>query len=242
MRARTMVLALIAGALAGCGSLNEYKIDSRNHRLARRAWNCMKHVYADVDYPYDFGLGFQEGYFDVASGGNGCPPLLPPKRYWTANLANPLGHRRTHAWFEGYKYGALVAEQDGVGVWLTMPSGRPEPPPPVDISSMLPAKKDEGKSTVPGRGAESSEREEDTAPLTVPPTPEPTPPTPAPPTPGPADKPAPPAPKPAEKKLVVKPKPAAPPSKAATTKPSTKLPPRQMPVEIPPDIENGGRR
>lgn len=239
-------LAAMALLQSGCGALNEYKIDSRNHLLARRAWNCLEDVYRDVEYPYDFGRGFRAGYFNVAGGGNGCPPVLPPRKYWTVNLVNPLGHRRTHAWFEGFKYGAMVAEQDGVGVWITLPTGHPEPPPPIDIAEMLEAAKQATKTPAiepsdEGRGPAEAPAAEETkaAPKSEPP----------PPAAKGTDSPraAPSAPEASTEPKAAIPQADAPREKAAKGKAgkgeATKAPPdapvREIPVEIPDEPGNG---
>lgn len=128
MKLRSLLLSGLALlAASGCAELQEDKIDNRNKWLARRAWESLEVCYQDFDYTDDFGRGFRKGYFDVANGGTGCPPIIPPQRYWSVKYASPRGHQRTHAWFEGYRYGAVVAEQDGVGIWITLPVSRPAP-------------------------------------------------------------------------------------------------------------------
>jgi hypothetical protein len=167
MLQRWLILALLGVvAVSGCADLREYKINQRNKYLAKRAWDCNAPLYHEVEYPEDFARGFEKGYYDVACGGNGCTPALPPRRYWTVTYASPVGHRRTHAWFEGYKYGAAVAEQDGIGVYITVPTGHPAPPPPIDLKAIMAETSD--KSAAPAPAGE---------------TPAPTPPKPAPPAP-----------------------------------------------------------
>lgn len=145
-------------ALAGCAELQEDKIDGRNRYLARRAWEQLQVVYKDFDYTDDFGRGFKQGYFDVASGGNGCPPMLPPKHYWSVKYASPKGHQRTHAFFEGYRYGAIVAEQDGVGIWISLPTSRP------GLPQQAPFRPDEGPTPLVAEEGSGNELQEIPAP------------------------------------------------------------------------------
>lgn len=246
-----MATASAVFALAGCTNLNEFKIDQRNHALARRAWNCVKDVYRDIEFPSDFAAGFKQAYVDVASGGNGCPPVLPPRSYWTVDYASPEGHRRTQTWFEGYKYGATVAEQDGIGVWITLPTGHPQPGPPIDLTPILDLEKQEEKkaSEKPKPAPVEPPKPEKSGPKVEKPSPEERPSPPA----KPAEPPAKQTPAPEVKKAAppkdvkkaappaVEQKPEKPETAKKASKPASKkkssLPgvPKEMPVEIPDD-------
>lgn len=118
-------LAICAGSLAGCSSLQEskqeYLIDYRNRRLTEEAWRSMSHQYSNM-YMVDFERGWKQGYYDVASGGSGCAPAIPPSRYWHLRYQNACGHQRVMSWFNGYREGALVAEQDGVAAYSAIPT------------------------------------------------------------------------------------------------------------------------
>lgn len=120
-----VLLALAGFSLTGCADLQELKINFRNRYLASEAWDALQETYGCMNYETDFGRGFRAGYYDVASGGNGCPPILPPERYWSARYMNTTGRARTEAWFSGFRYGAMVAEQDGVGIFIELPTSLP---------------------------------------------------------------------------------------------------------------------
>lgn len=115
-------VCLVAVLLSGCAELQEMKIDFRHRYLAKEAWESLQDCYGEMNYEADFGRGFREGYFDVANGGNGCPPPLPPQRYWSVRYMNTAGRERTEAWFQGFRYGAMVAEQDGIGQFMELPT------------------------------------------------------------------------------------------------------------------------
>lgn len=58
----------------------------------------------------DFEFGFQQAYIDVANGGNGALPAVPPPRYWAAPYRTTWGHNKARDWFSGYEAGASSAK------------------------------------------------------------------------------------------------------------------------------------
>lgn len=57
----------------------------------------------------DFRLGFEQAFVDVAQGGWGDVPALPPPKYWKNWARTPEGHQRTQMWFAGYAAGSAQA-------------------------------------------------------------------------------------------------------------------------------------
>jgi len=53
--------------------------------------------------------GYAQAFIDVANGGNGELPAVPPPRYWNAHFRSPKGEWRVERWFDGYRAGAAVA-------------------------------------------------------------------------------------------------------------------------------------
>jgi hypothetical protein len=53
-----------------------------------------------------YAAGFQEAFVDVARGGNGAVPAIPPPRYWTYRNRSAEGDQRAQTWFDGYAAGA----------------------------------------------------------------------------------------------------------------------------------------
>jgi hypothetical protein len=117
---------------SGCVTVKECcdqcMVDCRNRCLAEKAWWSCKSCYSDVDCPKDFGRGFKDGYVAVASGGGTCQPALPAERYWHFCYENPCGQEQQLAWFNGYTYGAIYAEQEGVGDWTRVVTAPTLPP------------------------------------------------------------------------------------------------------------------
>ncbi len=58
----------------------------------------------------DFRYGFQQAFLDIANGGSGALPAVPPPRYWTAPYRTTWGHNKALDWFEGYEAGASAAK------------------------------------------------------------------------------------------------------------------------------------
>lgn len=58
----------------------------------------------------DFQFGYQQAYIDIANGGSGALPAVPPSRYWAAPYRTTWGHHKARDWFIGYEAGATSAK------------------------------------------------------------------------------------------------------------------------------------
>lgn len=58
----------------------------------------------------DFEFGFQQAFIDIANGGSGALPTVPPPRYWSAPYRTSWGHDKARDWFAGYQAGANSAK------------------------------------------------------------------------------------------------------------------------------------
>lgn len=70
----------------------------------------------------DFELGFQQAFLDIANGGSGALPAIPPPRYWAAPYRTTWGHNKARDWFEGYQAGASSAKCDALQEAQTVPT------------------------------------------------------------------------------------------------------------------------
>lgn len=70
----------------------------------------------------DYREGFIQAYEDIAKGGNGVVPAVPPKRYWKSRYRSPQGRMDAYQWFAGYESGANMAFADGVAEYRAIPS------------------------------------------------------------------------------------------------------------------------
>lgn len=129
LRAGVVVAALIGlAATSGCSPIRGvrdqwaysnglYQTTSRMRIgwRAHQAWTKYSPQFLDEPCLGDFAAGFKQGYHDVANGEDGCPPPVPPRKYWSARFENPEGQSCIAAWFAGYPHGARAAFQDRAG-------------------------------------------------------------------------------------------------------------------------------
>lgn len=136
MRSRKLALLLMALAVIpslGCRSwyqirdtfyfcepIDEAILTYNCNRAAKAAWLTRESRFCDRECLDHFAAGFRAGYADVAMGGTGCPPPLPPRRYWGWRYQNAEGQKCVASWFDGYPAGARAAEEDGVANWTRM--------------------------------------------------------------------------------------------------------------------------
>lgn len=86
----------------------------RDNVWAKRAYNMRRANLPVSSYEKDFREGFIAGYRDTTNGGNGCPPALPPRVYWSWKYQTPEGQAKVDAWFRGFPHGSRAAEEDGL--------------------------------------------------------------------------------------------------------------------------------
>jgi hypothetical protein len=129
-----LVACVLVAASGGCSVLqgvrdyaqyndetDSFVVGWRNYVWANKAWHARKAYYAGEAQLHDFGEGFRAGYRDAAFGGNGCPPPLPPRKYWSWKYQTPEGQAKMAAWFSGYPHGARAAEEECAGNWRQIP-------------------------------------------------------------------------------------------------------------------------
>lgn len=125
-----------------CGDANEHHAHARHLRMACDAWRDVQQCNEGQPFSRDYAIGFKDGYTDyLDAGGNGEPPPLPPRTYWTEHYETPEGHQAIQDWFAGFRHGAAVARQSGCRHFATVPSSVPGcpypamesvPPPPTE--------------------------------------------------------------------------------------------------------------
>ena len=120
MKRITPLLLFSASVAVGCTQLEDSRIEARQRRMARAAYVTSPGACNGMPHSVDYAKGFEEGYYDVASGGDGCPPALPPEKYWWATYNSPVGQEHVKAWFQGFRDGAAAARADGVASYGTI--------------------------------------------------------------------------------------------------------------------------
>jgi hypothetical protein len=96
---------------------NDFVMGWRNSVWARQSWHAHKAEFLDEPQFYAFGEGYRAGYAAVASGGNGCPPPVAPRKFWNWRYQSAEGQAQVAAWFSGYPFGARAADLDGAGLY-----------------------------------------------------------------------------------------------------------------------------
>lgn len=107
-----LIVVLVAGCAPwsrGISSIEDFGTDYRDLVLGLTAYTRIH----GNSTSRPFKCGFVEGYHDVLAGGNGCPPPIPPKKYWLrySRLAN--GQQQINEWFAGFEDGAAAAKSNG---------------------------------------------------------------------------------------------------------------------------------
>lgn len=94
----------------------------RNRWLAKSAWNSYASDNCSDNFSKHYAAGFKDGFSDYLDGASGEPPVLPPRRYWRVWYQSAQGHQDIEDWFEGYRAGAVAADQSGYRQWFTIPT------------------------------------------------------------------------------------------------------------------------
>lgn len=121
-----LLLAVLTGCQATEGirnqldysdACNDLIVGWRNRVWSNQAWHEHQELAADQRFPNDFEAGFLDGYAAAGEGGDGCPPPLPPRKYWSWKYQTPEGQGKVAAWYAGWPHGARAAEEDGAASW-----------------------------------------------------------------------------------------------------------------------------
>ncbi len=106
-----LLSALLLAPLAGCSSVSDFHYEQTQHARARAAWRS--HGCAPNCYAKDYEAGWKDGFYDIATGGKGCPPLVAPCKYWAPEQLLEDHDRARNAYYSGF--------QDGVACSLRYP-------------------------------------------------------------------------------------------------------------------------
>ena len=106
---RWMLTALMLMPLLGCASFTDYKYEHTQRSRARSAWrdhgsNCKPNCYGK-----DYERGWKDGFYDVATGGKGCPPVVAPVSYWKPSQILEDHDRARNTYYSGFQDGVACA-------------------------------------------------------------------------------------------------------------------------------------
>ncbi len=112
-RTLKLLVACMLVVAGGCSSLSDHHYEKTQRARAREAWRhhgakCKQQVCEK-----DYAAGWKDGFYDIATGGKGCPPVVAPCKYWDpAQILEDHDQRRL-AYYNGF--------QDGVACSLQYP-------------------------------------------------------------------------------------------------------------------------
>jgi hypothetical protein len=125
MKQRAIILLSLlslGGSLLGCASIEDKQYRHSKAIEARLAWYSSAGVPGRIHSGADYASGWRKGYYDVAMGGRGCPPSVPPEKYWGTKYQSSAGHQAIQSWYAGYQNGAIAADRAGANNWHDVPS------------------------------------------------------------------------------------------------------------------------
>ena len=97
--------------IAGCASFNDSRYEHTQKARAKAAWRCVPDQVKQHCYPKDYEKGWKDGFYDVATGGKGCPPVVAPQEYWRPEQILENCDNRRHAYYHGFQDGAACASR-----------------------------------------------------------------------------------------------------------------------------------
>lgn len=101
------VLIATSLSITGCTSLCDAKYEMTQKMRTCKAW----HEYdSECLVTGDYKHGWKAGYYDVITGGTGCPPVVAPHKYWTAPVFTQYDPSRRDDWYRGFQDGAACAK------------------------------------------------------------------------------------------------------------------------------------
>ncbi|QDT57196.1 hypothetical protein Pan44_52630 [Caulifigura coniformis] len=95
---------------SNCSPLYARDIDDciTAHRAKCASRECLKSLshQSQCDFSSDYAYGFEQAFVDVAQGGWGVTPAVPPRRYWGLCYRTESGKQQACDWLAGYTAGA----------------------------------------------------------------------------------------------------------------------------------------
>jgi hypothetical protein len=103
----------------------ECRLRHQLRKLADQAW---QEVLAKCDKPFSpaYADGFRDGFVDtIDRNGSGEPHAVPPPRYRYPSLRTPQQQQEIMDWFEGFRHGARVSQEQRWREGIIVPIARP---------------------------------------------------------------------------------------------------------------------
>ena len=98
-------------SLSGCTALCDCKYEIEQKIRTKQAWHEFDGCHPQC-FTCDYSSGWKTGYYDVATGGDGCPPVIAPKKYWKPPVFTEYDPSRRDDWYCGFQDGAACAKSE----------------------------------------------------------------------------------------------------------------------------------
>lgn len=108
-----LLVACLLVAVGGCATLTDHHYEKTQRARAREAWRQHGSKCHNQVCEKDYAAGWKDGFYDIATGGKGCPPVVAPCKYWSPSQILEDCDSRRLAYYDGF--------QDGVACSLQYP-------------------------------------------------------------------------------------------------------------------------
>ncbi len=110
MRVTTLLLAgWILVPMLGCASLQDATYELSQRTRTSSAWRSLPDCAKQSCNPRDYQRGWKDGFYDVTTGGTGCPPVVAPPCFWLPSQIVRHCDNRRNAYYSGFQDGAAHA-------------------------------------------------------------------------------------------------------------------------------------
>jgi len=104
-----LLAACVLVGVGGCASLNDHCYEKTQRARAREAWRQHGAPCKDQTCAKDYAAGWKDGFYDVATGGKGCPPVVAPSCYWKPSQILEHCDSKRLAYYDGFQDGVACA-------------------------------------------------------------------------------------------------------------------------------------
>ncbi len=117
-----VLISLGCMVFSGCASCKDCQYEMVQSCHACWGWYQVGKPCECSPFPKHYRAGWKAGYKDIAMGGCGLAPPVPPQKYWKARYENCEGRQRIAAWYAGFQCGAIAAEKRCEKTWHPVPN------------------------------------------------------------------------------------------------------------------------
>ncbi len=113
VKTTTLKILLTLAMLAGCSTefrdgIDDTAVSIQSRARALQAWTDSRDLFDGIPHTEDFGNGFRDGHHDIAMGGAGSWPALPPREYRGLGGRADEDRSRLAAYMDGHEHGVLA--------------------------------------------------------------------------------------------------------------------------------------